>query len=111
FSWRNHTLDVPGRLVDQYPTSGPGGAARQPVPLGREVTIAVRPQSAHFDLGERGAPELWVIDHAPMFGPPRSRRAGKARSGEFSSAALCGARRWSISRAHGGIGHQGLIIC
>jgi hypothetical protein len=54
---------------------------------------------------------LWVTGHAPMFGPPRRRRADKARSSEFSSAASCGTGRLVGQRAHGGTGHQGLIFC
>jgi hypothetical protein len=96
FSRRNDALDVPGRLLDQYPASGPGGAARHPVPLGREGTVTVRPQSAHFDLGERAAPALWVTGHAPIFGPPPD---GGQTKRDAESSAINGA---SAGRMHSG---------
>jgi hypothetical protein len=78
-SRRNHAPDVPGPLVDQDPTSGPGGATRPPVALDREDAITVRPHLAHLEVRERRTPPLWVIGHASMFGPPRTGQAGKAR--------------------------------
>src|SRR4029079_9088578 len=67
------------------PASGPGNAIRQPVPLGRERAVTVRPQPAQFGLSERRGPALWVSGHAPMFGPPRRPGADKARSSELST--------------------------
>ena len=84
FARRNHAPDVPRRLVDQHPVPGPGGAARPPVRPGRAGAVAVGPHLAHLDLGERGAPALWVIGHALIFGPPppAARADRRAKAGQ-----------------------------
>src|SRR5271165_18055 len=74
----DYALNVPGRLVDQYPAPGLGSAIRQPEPLRSDGTITVSPHSAHFNRGERGAPELWVIHHAPCVRPSPPTAGGQS---------------------------------
>src|ERR1700761_8376897 len=65
----DQVLDGTAGPVDQGPASRPGVAVRERVPLGGEDAVAVSPQLAQLDLGERENPAFRMIRHGPMIAP------------------------------------------